>query len=186
MLNKDYKLGSSWKLIMIVPLVFTAFLIASCTEKDASMADDTSLKKTVSTENQIYTVVDEMPTFQGKEVMEFRKFIAQNLKYPEEAAENSVSGRVITKFIVRKDGKVEIPDISELPPSLDGKEMGEVVVVGYRPLNEDDPVPDEKYIELLKKEAVRVISSSPNWEPGKEDGKFVDVMFTFPINFVLQ
>ena len=37
MLNKDYKLGSSWKLALIFPLVFIAFLIVSCTEKDATM-----------------------------------------------------------------------------------------------------------------------------------------------------
>lgn len=187
MLNKDYKLGSRWKLTLIFPLVFIAFIIVSCTEKDATLlADDASLKKSALTERQIYTNVDEMPTFQGGEPVEFRKFIAQNLIYPEEAKENSVSGKIIIKFVVREDGKVEIPDITELPPSMDGTEMGEVVVVGYRPTVENAEIPDEKYIDLLKKEAIRVITSSPDWEPGKVDGKPANVMFTFPINFVLQ
>ena len=88
--------------------------------------------------------------------------------------------------MVRKNGKVEIPDIEELPPSLDGTEMGEVVVVGYRPLDPDAPAIDKKYIELLKKEAIRVVTSSPFWEPGKVAGEPVDIMFTFPINFLLQ
>jgi hypothetical protein len=187
MLNKDYKLGSRWKLFLIFPLVFVAFLIVSCTEKDATLlADDASLKKSASTEHQIYTEVDVMPTFQGEEVNEFRRFIAKNLIYPEEAKENGVTGKIFVKFVVRSDGKVVIPDVNELPPSLDGKEMGEVVVVAYRPNSEEAPVPDEKYIELLKKEAIRVITSSPDWEPGKVDGKPVDIMFTFPINFALQ
>jgi hypothetical protein len=39
---------------------------------------------------------------------------------------------------------------------------------------------------MLKEEAIRVISSSPDWEPGKQRGKAVNVMFTFPITFALQ
>jgi len=38
----------------------------------------------------------------------------------------------------------------------------------------------------LDKEAIRVVSSSPLWTPGKQRGKKVDVLFTFPINFVIQ
>jgi protein TonB len=38
----------------------------------------------------------------------------------------------------------------------------------------------------LDKEAIRVVMSSPPWSPGKQRGKPVKVLFTFPINFVLQ
>jgi protein TonB len=38
----------------------------------------------------------------------------------------------------------------------------------------------------LDKEAIRVVMSSPKWVPGKQRGKEVKVLFTFPINFVLQ
>ncbi len=187
MLNKDYKLGSSWKLTLIFPLVFIAFIFVSCTEKDAATVDgDANLKKTALSENQIYTQVDVMPTFQGGEPIEFRRYIAKNLKYPDEAKVNGVSGKIIVKFVIRKDGNLEIPDFAELPPSLDGTEMGEVVVVAYRALNEDEDPSEDKYIDLLKKEAIRVVTSSPDWEPGNVDGKPVDVMFTFPINFTLQ
>jgi len=62
----------------------------------------------------------------------------------------------------------------------------EVVVVAYRTLNEDDPMPDEKYIRMLKEEVIRVISGSPDWEPGKQRGIPVNVLFTFPVNFVMQ
>ena len=89
-------------------------------------------------------------------------------------------------YRANEDGKVEIPELDELPPTLDGTEMGEVVVVAYRPTDENAETPDEKYIELLKNEAIRVVTSSPDWEPGKIDGKAVKVMYTFPINFALQ
>lgn len=187
MLNKDYKLGSSWKLILVFPLVFIAFFVVSCTEKDASELDENaSARKSVMVEEQIYTQPEVMAAFQGGEAIEFRKFIAKNLIYPAEAKNNGVSGKVIIKFVVRKNGQVEIPDLSELPPSKDGTEMGEVVVAAYRPLNVTSPPVEEKYIELLKQEAIRVIASSPDWEPGQVNGKPVDVMFTFPIVFALQ
>lgn len=187
MLNKDYKLGSSWKLFLIFPMVFAAFLAVSCTEKDVSVLDENaSAKKSVLVEEQIYTQPEVMATFQGGEAIDFRKFIARNLIYPAEAKENGVSGKIIIKFVVRKSGQVEVPDLSELPPTKDGTEMGEVVVAAYRPLDVTAPPAEEKYIELLKQEAIRVITSSPDWEPGQLNGKPVDVMFTFPIVFALQ
>ena len=69
---------------------------------------------------------------------------------------------------------------------MEGKALDEVVVVTYRPLKEDAATPDEKYIQMLKDEAIRVVSGSPDWTPGKQKGKTVNVMFTFPINFVLK
>jgi len=38
----------------------------------------------------------------------------------------------------------------------------------------------------LDKEAIRVVLASPPWTPGKQRGKAVKVLYTFPINFVLQ
>jgi len=187
MLNRNYKVGSTWKLAMILPIVLITFIFISCTEKDVN-SDLTNefAKKSASTESKIYQQVDEMPAFQGGEPIEFRRFIAQNIIYPREAMENGVTGRVFVVFVVRDDGTVVIPDPAELPPPPETDEMDEVVVVGYRPLDKEAPLPDEKYIELLKNEAVRVVTSSPNWEPGKIEGNPVNVMFTFPINFVLQ
>lgn len=187
MLNRNYKVGSTWKLAMILPIVLITFIFIACTEKDVN-SDLTNefAKKSASIESKIYQQVDEMPAFQGGEPIEFRRFIAQNIIYPREAMENGVTGRVFVVFVVRDDGTVVIPDPAELPPPPETDEMDEVVVVGYRPLDKEAPLPDEKHIELLKNEAVRVVTSSPNWEPGKIEGNPVNVMFTFPINFVLQ
>ncbi len=108
-------------------------------------------------EEEVFYIVEDMPTFNGgKPATEFRKYIAQNLQYPEIAAENGVSGRVIVQFAVDKTGKV-----------VDAKIVRSVD-------------------SALDREAVRVVMSSPKWTPGKQRGKAVKVLFTFPINFVLQ
>lgn len=108
-------------------------------------------------EEQVFYIVEDMPTFNGGDpAVEFRKYIAQNLRYPEIAAENGISGRVIVQFAVNKNGRV----------------VDAVVVAGVDP--------------ALDKEAIRVVMASPPWSPGKQRGKAVKVLFTFPINFVLQ
>ena len=188
MLNKDYKLGSSWKLVLIVPLICVAIVAISCSDRDSDAIQDGEevALKSAAVEDKIYAQVDEMPTFNGEDpVMPFRKFIAQNLVYPDLAKERSVSGKVFVKFVVRKDGAIEIPTKEEIA-SIEGKPIGEVVVVGYKPLDENAPEAKKEDIELLQNEGMRVVLSSPKWEPGKVNGLAVDVMYTIPINFVLQ
>ncbi len=108
-------------------------------------------------EEEVFYIVEDMPMFNGGDpAVEFRKYIAQNLRYPEIAAENGISGRVIVQFAVNKNGRV----------------VDAVVVAGVDP--------------ALDKEAIRVVMASPPWTPGKQRGKEVKVLFTFPINFVLQ
>ena len=182
MLNKNYKLGSRWKLFLLVPLTLIAFFFVACTEKDSS-AD---MKVEVVDDTKIYYEAEEMPSFNdGEAAKEFRIYIAQNLIYPEQAASQGASGRIVVSFVVRKDGTVEIPDPEEVA-KIQGKSLDEVVVVSYMKIKDETPDADEASIEFLKKEAVRVVTSSPKWKPGKINGVPVDVMYTFPINFVLQ
>lgn len=185
MLNKNYKLGSSWKIAMLIPFAAIAFFFVSCTEKDA-IAEDIQTEEPSIAEMEVFYVVEEMPTFNGGEAgPEFRRYIAQNLRYPKEAIEAGATGKIIIKFVVNKEGKIIIPD-QETVAKIEGKPMGEVVVAAYRTLEEDDSAPDEKYINLLKEEVNRVVSGSPNWTPGKQRGKSVNVMYTFPVTFALQ
>lgn len=101
--------------------------------------------------------VENMPKFNGGDPsVEFRKYIQQNLRYPEIAAENGISGLVIIQFTVDAKGKVI------------------------------DPVILRSVDAALDKEAIRVVTSSPPWTAGKQRGKAVKVLFTFPINFVLR
>ena len=108
-------------------------------------------------EEEVFIIVEDMPKFQGGEPSTtFRTWIQQNLRYPEIAAENGISGRVFVQFAVNSKGEV-----------VDAK-----VVRGVDP--------------ALDKEALRVVMASPKWAPGKQRGKPVKVQFTFPIVFVLQ
>lgn len=187
MLNKNYKPGSRWKLALLIPLAVIAVFVVSCTDKDAPVKDmqpEEELSPKVA-ENQVFNVVEEMPTFKGEEANEFRRYIAQNLIYPPEAVAAGATGKIFITFIVDKEGKVVIPD-QETLARIDGKPIDEVVVASYRTVDEDGVPAEEKYIEMLKKEVIRVVSSSPDWTPGKQRGEAVDVLFTFPINFVLQ
>ncbi len=174
MLNKDYNLGSSWKLALILPLVFVAFIAVSCTDEDMSpMAADAIQSITEEdeqnavipiaptqsglTDQEVFYIVEDMPKFKGGEpAKEFRIYIAQNLNYPEIAIQDSISGRVIVQFAVNTEGKV----------------VDAVVVRSVSP--------------AIDKEAIRVVMSSPEWIPGKQRGKAVKVLFTFPINFALN
>ena len=84
------------------------------------------------------------------------KFLSDNIKYPAEAQEKGIHGRIITNFVVEKDGS-----------------LNEVKVVrGVDP--------------LLDAEAVRVIQSMPNWKPGTQKGETVRVRYTLPVVFRLQ
>ena len=124
------------------------------TAYDFSMLDDDEEQ---IEEEEIFYIVEDMPTFNGGDpALEFRKYIAANLDYPEIAAENGISGRVIVQFAVNAQGRlVDAVVVRSVDPALD-------------------------------REAVRVVMASPAWTPGRQRGKAVKVLFTFPINFVLQ
>ena len=102
-----------------------------------------------------YDVVEEMPEYPGGPEA-LSKYLSENIKYPEEAEEKGIEGRVIITFIVEKDGSIS-----------------EVEVV-----NHVNP--------LLDNEAVRVIKSMQRWIPGKQNGKTVRVKYTVPVTFKLQ
>ena len=78
-----------------------------------------------------------------------------------------------------------VPD-QETMAEIEGKPIDEVVVAAYRKISDDTEEPDEKYIQMLKDEVKRVVLTSPDWTPGKQRGKAVKVIFTFPVTFALQ
>jgi periplasmic protein TonB len=102
-----------------------------------------------------YVSVQEMPVFPGGNQTLLR-FIAEAIKYPEEAAANGIQGRVTVSFVVSSDGSV--------------KKV--TVIQGIHP--------------SLNEEAIRVVSSLPKWKPGRQNGKEVPVIFSVPVNFKLK
>ena len=100
--------------------------------------------------------VDEKPTFNGGDANEFSKWVNSRLVYPEVAKENGIEGRVTLQFTIDKEGR-----------------LGDVKVLS---------TPDE----TLAQEAVRVVSSSPKWKPGKQRDRAVKVSYTFPVIYRLR
>jgi len=107
-------------------------------------------------EDEIFIIVEDMPEFPGGEE-ELRKFIAENVEYPEDAKAQKQEGKVFVKFVIDKEGNVRDAEI----------------VNGTR-------------FESLNNEALRVIKSMPQWKPGKQRGQNVNVSFVVPINFQLN
>ncbi|RKD13244.1 hypothetical protein BCY91_10520 [Pelobium manganitolerans] len=105
--------------------------------------------------HEIFTNVEVLPSFPGG-LEAFGKFLAQNLRYPDQAKKDKTQGRVFCQFVVEKDG------------SLSNIKVVRGIGGGC----------DE--------EAVRVLAISPKWHPGVQNGRLVRVGYTIPILFNLQ
>ncbi len=103
-----------------------------------------------------FQLVESKPTFMGGDPNNFSKWVNERLVYPEIAKENGVQGRITLQFTIEADGRL----------------TNVKVIRGVDP--------------SLDKEAVRVVSSSPKWEPGKQRDRKVRVTYTFPVIFQLR
>lgn len=103
-----------------------------------------------------FQLVEEKPKFNGGDANEFSKWVNSRLNYPEIAKENGVQGRVTLQFTVNADGTVSNVKV------LRGVDSS------------------------LDAEAVRVVSSSPKWTPGRQRDRAVKVTYTFPVIFQLR
>ena len=113
-------------------------------------------EETIEEEAIPFQLVEEKPSFNGGDANEFSKWVNSRLVYPEIAKENGVQGRVTLQFTVNADGTVSNVKV------LRGVDSS------------------------LDKEAVRVVSSSPKWKPGKQRDRAVKVTYTFPVIFELR
>ncbi|MDP4281678.1 MAG: energy transducer TonB [Bacteroidota bacterium] len=104
---------------------------------------------------EIFTVVEEQPSYPGGDESRIR-FLQENIKYPEEAKELGVQGKVFVTFVVEVDGSIS--DVRVLRGIGSG----------------------------CDEEAIRVVKSMPKWVPGKQRGVPVRVQFNLPIKFTLQ
>ena len=108
-----------------------------------------------STDNIIYEVVDKVASFPGGDDA-YDAWVARNLRYPAEAIERGIHGRVFVNLVVNKDGTFDEVKLMRSP----------------------DP--------LLSEEAIRLVKSMPNWEPALQGGKIVRSRFYLPITFSLK
>ena len=106
-------------------------------------------------QDSIYEIVEVMPVFPGGQTG-MMKYLSDNIKYPEEAQEAGIEGRVFTRFVINEDGSVSDVEILR----------------GVHP--------------LLDAEAIRVVKTMPKWTPARQDGKTVKVKYALPLVFRLQ
>lgn len=99
-------------------------------------------------------VVEDLPQFPGGAV-EFMKWLTKNLKYPANAQNKKIQGRVKAQFIINKDGSIsDLELVEKLDPWCD-------------------------------REALRVLRMMPKWEPGVMDAKPCRTLVAIPIYFKL-
>jgi len=109
--------------------------------------------KKISNDNIFYPV-EKYPQFPGGET-ELYKFIQDKLYYPHSAFRDSIQGRVIIRFMIRKTGDIDsVRLIRGIHPDCD-------------------------------KIAMNIVKAMPKWSPGNQMGEVVDVWFTLPIIFKL-
>ncbi|MBQ4533532.1 MAG: M56 family metallopeptidase [Alistipes sp.] len=113
----------------------------------------TKIQSQKSEENTPYIMVEKMPTFQGGDLNVFRNWVQSKIQYPKEAMDKGIKGRVVCSFVVEKDGSLTDFNVLQSPD----KSLGD--------------------------EVVRILKTSPKWEPGEQRGEKVRVKYTVPIVF---
>jgi len=109
----------------------------------------------IPVETKPYIIVQEMPEFPGGNAA-LLQYVGENIKYPQDAQDNNIQGKVTLKFVVNPDGSVDRIEI----------------------MRGVDP--------LLDNEAIRVIKTLPKFKPGKQSGVAVPVWFTIPVIFQIK
>jgi len=104
--------------------------------------------------DEIFTIVEDQPEPKGG-MQAFYKFVAKQMKYPNQARRMGIEGKVFVQFVVDKDGSItDVQAVKGIGAGCD-------------------------------EEAVRVIRSSPKWKAGKQRGRPVKVRMILPITFRL-
>ena len=167
MITRNEKARSLWwRLLATIP-VLALLLLANArvsaqqvsktdmTEPEINTADITDVNVTKTSTDTIFDVVETMPEFPGgMEAM--MKYLSENIKYPEQAKEDGISGRVFIQFVIEKDGSVSnVKVLKRIGGGCD-------------------------------EEAVRVVKAMPKWKPGIQKGKPVRVSYNLPLNFKLD
>lgn len=116
-----------------------------------------SAKLYTSDTSGIYSIAEVNPEFPGGP-QGLLKFLQINTKYPSEAREKGIQGKVIVKFIVDENGWAVNPTVIRDD------------LAGYGGANE----------------AIRLVKLMPKWKPGSQKGKPVKVYYTFPITFKIE
>ena len=106
--------------------------------------------------DEVLMQAEVMPKFNGGEVQDFRTWVMSQIHYPESMVKGKIQGRMLVEFVINKEGKLT----------------------------------DFHVIKELHKDASEqvadVLSKSPLWTPGQNNGKAVSVKFLLPLDFRLS
>lgn len=159
MMKRKSKFWTQAKSLYVLPLGGFVLALFACVDgKKPTVEESQSVKTREMTvkeqpDDSVASYVD--PSFPGGDVA-CMKWLSENVKYPAEAVEKGIKGKVIVQFVVTKDGKITDAEVAR---SVD---------------------------PLLDAEALRAIRSMPDWEPAQRDGQNIAVKYSLPIAFSLQ
>lgn len=143
-MKQQAKNVSPWKLAALTVLCASLVIALACSEE-----------KSIDKADEIFTVVEAYPEFEGG-VAAFNAHIMKEIRYPLQARQAGVEGRVDVQFVVGKDGSISH-------------------VEAMRGIGAD-----------CDEEAVRVVKSLPRFKPATQNGKPVRVRMVVPIVFELK
>ncbi|MFI3328141.1 MAG: energy transducer TonB [Rikenellaceae bacterium] len=125
-------------------------------DEDVEIVQEVATVEEVIEDDQPFLFAETMPSFNGGDLSTFRNWVMSKVVYPQIAAENGISGRVILTFVVEKDGALSNIEILLTPD------------------------------RSLSDEAIRVLKQSPKWTPARQRNQPVRLKFTLPIEFTIQ
>lgn len=125
--------------------------------KDSTVVETIGQNDTTATEENMFfgAITEQQAEFPGGEAA-LMAFIKKNLKYPADAARDSIEGRVVLTYMVELDGSITEIEVMRSPD------------------------------ERLTKEAIRVIKMMPKWKPERRLGKPVRTKYVLPITYRLN
>lgn len=124
-------------------------------ETPAAITDEPQTSADNQSDKSIFFECEQKPEFPGGEAA-LLKYLSDNIRYPKNAHDNKIEGRVVISFVIQKDGTIGETKIQRsVDPELDA-------------------------------EAERVVRSLPVFTPGKMNGKAVAVWYSLPITFKLK
>lgn len=125
-------------------------------DENTEVIQQVEVKEEVIEDDQPFLIAETMPSFQGGDLNKFRAWVQQNILFPQIALENGIQGRVVLSFVIEKDGRLTNIQVLQSPD------------------------------RSLSDEAIRVLSKSPKWSPGKQRNQVVRVKYTLPVDFRVQ
>ena len=125
-------------------------------DENTEVIQQVEVKEEVIEDDQPFLIAETMPSFQGGDLNKFRAWVQQNIRFPQIALENGIQGRVVLSFVIEKDGRLTNIQVLQSPD------------------------------RSLSEEAIRVLSKSPKWSPGKQRNQVVRVKYTLPVDFRVQ